>query len=425
MPAHSLLGTRIRERRISLGLKQAELARLIGISASYLNLIEHNRRRIAGKLVTNIADQLKTDVASLSEGAEDAVIAALNEVMEMASPDATAPERAEDLTGRFPGWSSLIAAQQARIKDLERTVETLTDRMTHDPFLSTSLHEVISAVTSIRSTSSILRDDEGLDGEWLGRFHSNLYEDAVRLADSSQGLVRYLDTAQDTDATGFSPQDELEARLAEAEYYLPSLEKGGTSGFDVSEMSASAQDLAQRYFKRYAQDAARICEADILRAIDQDDIDPAVLAVQFDVDIATMLRRLSVFVGRGQPNQAAGLVICDTSGTFTFRKPAAGFPVPRFGAACPLWPLFSALSQPMVPLRTALQMAGRGSPHFTCFAVAHPLQPFGFSAARAYEATMLILPSTQGAASDLRVGTSCRICPETDCPARREQSILA
>jgi transcriptional regulator with XRE-family HTH domain len=174
MPAHSLLGTRIRERRISLGLKQAELARLIGISASYLNLIEHNRRRIAGKLVTNIADQLKTDVASLSEGAEDAVIAALNEVMEMASPDATAPERAEDLTGRFPGWSSLIAAQQARIKDLERTVETLTDRMTHDPFLSTSLHEVISAVTSIRSTSSILRDDEGLDGEWLGRFHSNL-----------------------------------------------------------------------------------------------------------------------------------------------------------------------------------------------------------------------------------------------------------
>ena len=46
--SRTILGTRIRERRRSIGITQAELARRIGISASYLNLIEHNKRGIAG-----------------------------------------------------------------------------------------------------------------------------------------------------------------------------------------------------------------------------------------------------------------------------------------------------------------------------------------------------------------------------------------
>ena len=46
MPRTALTGTRVRERRLLLGLKQADLARTAGISPAYLNLIEHNRRRV-------------------------------------------------------------------------------------------------------------------------------------------------------------------------------------------------------------------------------------------------------------------------------------------------------------------------------------------------------------------------------------------
>jgi len=55
MARDTLTGSRIRERRLMIGLRQADLAREVDISASYLNLIEHNRRRIGGKLLVDIA----------------------------------------------------------------------------------------------------------------------------------------------------------------------------------------------------------------------------------------------------------------------------------------------------------------------------------------------------------------------------------
>ena len=64
MSREGLTGSRIRERRVMAGQKQADLAKAIGISASYLNLIEHNRRRIGGKLLLDIAAAL--DVAPSS-----------------------------------------------------------------------------------------------------------------------------------------------------------------------------------------------------------------------------------------------------------------------------------------------------------------------------------------------------------------------
>ena len=44
MPRSTLTGTRIREKRTVQNIRQADLAREVGISPSYLNLIEHNRR---------------------------------------------------------------------------------------------------------------------------------------------------------------------------------------------------------------------------------------------------------------------------------------------------------------------------------------------------------------------------------------------
>lgn len=81
MAPSALTGTRIRERRTLLGLKQAELARAVGVSPSYLNLIEHNRRRIAGKLLAEIATELQVDVAALTRGAQAELLEQLSQAV--------------------------------------------------------------------------------------------------------------------------------------------------------------------------------------------------------------------------------------------------------------------------------------------------------------------------------------------------------
>src|SRR3546814_12266819 len=52
------IGLKIRERRKEIGLSQTELAGRIGLSVSYLNLIEHNKRSIGGRLLRQVPDEI-------------------------------------------------------------------------------------------------------------------------------------------------------------------------------------------------------------------------------------------------------------------------------------------------------------------------------------------------------------------------------
>ncbi|MDF0599584.1 short-chain fatty acyl-CoA regulator family protein [Psychromarinibacter sp. C21-152] len=433
MPAGALTGSRIRERRTMLGLKQSVLARTVGISAAYLNLIEHNKRRIAGKLLTDIARALEVDPAVLADRAEASLVAGLRDAAAV-TPDAGAEEgRAEEFAGRFPGWAALVAAQRRRIAHLERVVEGLSDRMTHDPHLAASLHELLSTVTAINSTASILVEPGEIAPEWRDRFHRNIHEDSQRLAETSQALVNYLDATGEQAQPVGAPQEELEAWLEARDYHLREMERllPATPAAMVQEApeltTTAGRALAEEWLARYRADAEALPLASFEPAAREAGYDPGPLAARFGVGMGTVLRRLAAL----PPPEGAGrlgLVVCDGSGTLTFRKPVDGFPLPRFGAACPLWPLYQALSRPLAPVRAAVEMAGRDPRRFMAYAVAEPMGVPGFDAPPVFEAVMLIVPGDRmrvPAEGALRVGTSCRICPRGDCTARREPSILA
>ena len=143
-------------------------------------------------------------------------------------------------------------------------------------------------------------------------------------------------------------------------------------------------------------------------------------------DIAAVLRRIAALP---TPEGAAGigLVICDGSGTLTLRKPVEGFPLPRLSAACPLWPLYQALNRPMSPVRAVVEMPGRDTERFLTYAIAQPVGPTLFDRVSMFEATMVMLPADRVSLPEgaiAQIGTSCRICPQQTCAARREPSIL-
>lgn len=431
MVRNTLTGSRIRERRLIAGLRQVDLARQVGISASYLNLIEHNRRRIGGKLLVAIARALAVEPSMLTVGAEAALIATLREAAADAGAIAAETDQVEEFAGRFPGWAEVLATGHARVASLERTIEALSDRLTHDPHLAASLHEVLSTAASIRSTASILAETTGLEPQWRDRFHRNLNQDSLRLAESSKALVAYLDASETAQDRSGVPQDEVEAFLAARGYHFPDLETGAadpdavlSAGSGLS--SRAARQLARATLAAYAADARALPLATFCDALDRVGPDPVALARQFHADLAMVFRRIAsmpeTVLGR-----AAGLVVCDASGSILLRKQISGFAMPRHGQSCPLWPLYAALSRPMTPIRQRVAQPGRTAGEFDCLAVAWPQLVPDFETDPVYRSVMLILPADAGgSAGPARpVGSSCRICPRGDCQARREASILS
>ncbi|MEM7071838.1 MAG: ImmA/IrrE family metallo-endopeptidase, partial [Pseudomonadota bacterium] len=64
---HRKLGAKIRALRRKHGYNQSEFANLLGISASYLNLLEHDRRRLRVELMLDLANLLHINIETLFE----------------------------------------------------------------------------------------------------------------------------------------------------------------------------------------------------------------------------------------------------------------------------------------------------------------------------------------------------------------------
>ncbi len=418
-----LTGSRIRERRLARGIKQGTLAETVGVSPSYLNLIEHNHRRIGGKLLLDLARALKVEPSVLSEGAEAGVSEVLDAAARAQGGVAAETDRIDELAARFPGWTALIAAQEGRARDLEGQIEALRDRLGQDPALAEAMHEVLSSVAAIRSTADILVREADLDAAWRGRFHRNLHEEAERLSARATGLLAQFE-APGADAAAAAPEETVEAMFEAAGHHFPEIEAQGADAIAMILARAAGLDeprarvMAERRLRDYAADAARLPMAEFAPAAKAAAYDPAALVERAAGDVALVLRRLAHLpVESGAPER--GLAICDASGALIQRRRLPGFPIPRVAPGCPLWPLYRALTRPGQAEAAVLDMP-RG-PRFRAWAVAQPVGGAGFGAAPLMQATMLVMPlgADMPGAGLIEAGPGCQSCPREACPARR------
>ena len=260
------IGSRIRERRVHLRIRQSQLAKMVGVSPSYLNLIEHNRRRIGGKLLTNLADVLSIDVDLLSDDGKSAKVARLEEAAHYHKADMQA-ESARELATRFPAWSNFLIDLDRNVRSLEAKIDALSDRLSHDPQLASSLHEVITTVTAIRATSSILSDSDDIGPMWQMRFQRNISEDSLRLAEEAQALVDYLDADETVARTG-TPHEEVEAFLHENDYHFEMIESETPDLEEILNISSirstAGRLLARNALETYQMDATALPLASLI-----------------------------------------------------------------------------------------------------------------------------------------------------------------
>ncbi|HLJ20343.1 MAG TPA: helix-turn-helix domain-containing protein, partial [Stellaceae bacterium] len=74
-----MIGRTVRRLRLERRLTQQALAARLGVSASYLNLIEHDQRNITAALLIRVSETLGIDLATLSGSTERQLEAQLRE----------------------------------------------------------------------------------------------------------------------------------------------------------------------------------------------------------------------------------------------------------------------------------------------------------------------------------------------------------
>lgn len=403
-------GAKLRATRLGQSVRQTDLARRCGISPSYLNLIEHDRRRVGAQLASKLAQALDVAPEALTLGPARRAVA----VLDQAAADLGTPAgEAAGLVARYPQWAALIEAQTDQITALRDQVTALTDRLANDPHMASALHEVLSTVTSIRSTASILSKDSGLDADWQTRFHSNLYADSLRLSASVTALRETLQ--QELTGNLTAPMDEVDAALDAAQGHFPQIEAGDEP--ELPALSPPAARLIAPRLALYKEDAQALPLATFVDAARACAYDPIQLASDLDAPLARVLRRLAS-LPRGQGHPEHGMIVCDGGGVVLYRLALPDLALPRSAPLCPLWPLFTALATPGRPVCATVDMPSGET--YACTATAETRLTGGLVLT---QATVLIR-AAPAAGDTLPVGPGCRICPRRACPARREPSVL-
>jgi len=107
-----LLGPQIRRLRREHGLTQAQMAGELGVSPSYVNLIERNQRPVSADLLVRMAAAYDLDLAAFSDDRADDLFASLADAV--ADPifqqAGVNREDAQELAGGNPALAEAVAA---------------------------------------------------------------------------------------------------------------------------------------------------------------------------------------------------------------------------------------------------------------------------------------------------------------------------
>jgi transcriptional regulator with XRE-family HTH domain len=161
--ARPLIGRSIRRMRMERGLTQQALAARLGISASYLNLIEHDQRSVTASILLKLGETLSVDLAALSGSRERQLEAGLREVLsdpmlgldgvpegEVSTLAASAPNAARAMLALYRAWrvaredASGIALPTGRriLLPTEEARDFFHDQANHFPALEAAAEAV-------------------------------------------------------------------------------------------------------------------------------------------------------------------------------------------------------------------------------------------------------------------------------------------
>ncbi|GIQ74510.1 short-chain fatty acyl-CoA regulator family protein [Bradyrhizobium sp. RD5-C2] len=456
MPGESgkklFVGPRFRRIRQQLGLSQTQIAEGLGISPSYINLIERNQRPVTAQILLRLAETYDLDLRDLATADEDRFFAELNEIFSdpLFRQIDLPKQELRDLAELCPGVThalqrlyaaytearrgeTLVAAQMAdregsqfdanpieRVRDLieanrnyfpelETAAENLRDELnvpTEGLFtaLATRLREKHSIVTRVMPVD-VMR-------ETLRRFDRH----------RRQILISEL-----VDSAGRSFQLALQIGYVEC----------GAAIDAIVSRAGPLDDTARRLYRitlaNYFAAAAMMPYQAFHSAAEALSYDVHVLAQRFNAGFEQGCHRLTTLQRPNARGVPFFLLRVDNAGNVSKRFSSGTFPFSKFGGTCPLWNVHSTFDMPDRLLSQVIELPD-GTRYFSIAqTVRRPVAPYpqpqprfaiGLGceirhAAKLVYATGMDLEKVEGTP----IGVNCRLCERENCSQRAEPPI--
>ena len=218
-------GFRLRQTRRQRGITQAALAAKVGISPSYLNLIERRKAARRRRLLQRLAEALELDLDEVTGAETSRLVQDLTEITAdpLLRDLAIDAADAQEIVGRLPAWGRAVVRLHRSYRQASMLSETLADRLAHDSNLLEASHELLTRMTSIRSFSEILREHADIEPERRERFTALIAEESGKLGDIAKAVFERLSDFGES-ARPATPAEEVDDFIIDRRSYFSELE---------------------------------------------------------------------------------------------------------------------------------------------------------------------------------------------------------
>ena len=442
-------GPRIRKVRNGLGLTQAAMAGELGISPSYLNLIERNQRPLTVQLLIKLGSTYDIDLEELQGEVTDAV-ADLKEVFSDPLLAGELPGHQElfDLAEAAPNAANGMVKLYRAYRESQERMSDLKDMLASEGHAT----EMVSAILPADAVQQALESRawhfpqiesaagrfvetlgegdtmRGLMTDWMRKSHHisvrTLPVDVMplwrRRFDKHTLRLFISERLSGADQT-------LELAIETVLLAMPEAIDAEVARLRLS--SAEATRIARFALARYAALAVLMPLQKFEMAAKRARYDIDVLSGRFGVSFEQAATRLVSLPVRGAKAAGFFMLEVDQAGNILRRLGIDGFPRSSFGGACPKLPVHLAFAQSGQVLVETLETPD--DQRFLAITRTVDGPKAGYDQRMRRTAILLACTAEQGAntvygtatAPLTQIGPSCRLCERQGCLSRAEPPI--
>ncbi len=431
------IGGRVQRMRRQRKVSQADLASVLGISASYLNLIEHNRRRLTVPLLLKLCGYFGVEAGELAESDESRLVGDLMEIFGdniFAENDLTNHD-IRDLASSNPAVGRAMIRLFDRYRALRQTSTPPVEVGHHveTDAISDFIQESANYFPSLEAEAERIRGaiDQASDtfDHGLKTYLLSVHGLQWRLAALPAGVVLRLDAAKGELITADVLPMESSIFVVAHQVALLAAASEIDRLIASSALAADAYALARNALAAYFAAALVMPYEPFLSACRETRYDIERIARRFGASFEQVCHRMTTLQRPTHSGIPLHLIRTDIAGNISKRFSLSGIHIPRHSGACPRWNVYGAFLHPE-QINIQISQMPEGQRYF-CVAKSIAKGGHRHNAPRRYlsiglgchigYASAMVYSDgvdVSNPALAVPIGVGCRICPRLDCGQR-------